>query len=112
MMALCPVCIPAFHIERPSLPMFLIVVTCWPCSYNCKKDCLCHLQSFPPLDPEDVVYEPRSSRLLVRGLGENDMDEDEEDCESSARLLGMSFMSRSSAHRSTSSPYTRQSLPR
>lgn len=68
--------------------------------------------SFPPLDPEDVVYEPRSSRLLVRGLGENDMDEDEEDCESSARLLGMSFMSRSSAHRSTSSPYTRQSLPR
>ncbi|XP_068166896.1 leucyl-cystinyl aminopeptidase isoform X2 [Antennarius striatus] len=40
------------------------------------------------------------------------MDEDEEDCESSARLLGMSFMNRSSAHRSTSSPYTRQSPPR
>uniref|UniRef100_A0A8C7ZPB1 Leucyl/cystinyl aminopeptidase n=1 Tax=Oryzias sinensis TaxID=183150 RepID=A0A8C7ZPB1_9TELE len=46
-----------------------------------------------------ITYEPRSSRLLVRGLGENDMDEDEEDCESSARLLGMSFMNRSSSHR-------------
>lgn len=64
--------------------------------------------TFPALDPDDVVYEPRSSRLLVRGLGENDMDDDEEDCESSARLLGMSFMNRSSAHRSTGSPYTRQ----
>uniref|UniRef100_A0A3Q4BRR7 Aminopeptidase n=1 Tax=Mola mola TaxID=94237 RepID=A0A3Q4BRR7_MOLML len=59
-----------------------------------------------------VVYEPRSSRLLVRGLGENDMDEEEEDCESSARLLGMSFMNRSSAQRSSSSPYTRQTQPR
>lgn len=68
--------------------------------------------SFPALDPDEVVYEPRSSRLLVRGLGENDMDEDEEDCESSARLLGMSFMNRSSAHRSSSSPYTRQAPPR
>uniref|UniRef100_A0A672ZX82 Aminopeptidase n=1 Tax=Sphaeramia orbicularis TaxID=375764 RepID=A0A672ZX82_9TELE len=67
--------------------------------------------AFPVLLYE-VVYEPRSSRLLVRGLGENEMDEDEEDCESSARLLGMSFMNRSSAHRSTSSPYTRQSPPR
>lgn len=65
--------------------------------------------TFPPLDPDDIVYEPRSSRLLVRGLGENDMDDDEEDCESSARLLGMSFMNRSSAHRAASSPYTRQS---
>lgn len=70
--------------------------------------CTCSLQTFPALDPDDVVYEPRSSRLLVRGLGENDMDDDEEDCESSARLLGMSFMNRSSAHRSTGSPYTRQ----
>lgn len=68
--------------------------------------------TFPALDPDEVVYEPRSSRLLVRGLGENEMDEDEEDCESSARLLGMSFMNRSSAHRSSSSPYTRQSPPR
>lgn len=68
--------------------------------------------TFPALDPDEVVYEPRSSRLLVRGLGENDMDEDEEDCESSARLLGMSFMNRSSAHRSSSSPYTRQAPPR
>lgn len=65
--------------------------------------------TFPPLDPDDIVYEPRSSRLLVRGLGENDLDDDEEDCESSARLLGMSFMNRSSAHRAASSPYTRQS---
>lgn len=72
----------------------------------------CSLQTFPALDPDEVVYEPRSSRLLVRGLGENDMDEDEEDCESSARLLGMSFMNRSSAHRSNSSPYTRQAPPR
>uniref|UniRef100_A0A7N8WQT2 Leucyl/cystinyl aminopeptidase n=1 Tax=Mastacembelus armatus TaxID=205130 RepID=A0A7N8WQT2_9TELE len=67
--------------------------------------------TFPALDPDEVVYEPRSSRLLVRGLGENDMDEDEEDCESSARLLGMSFMNRSSALRSSSSPYTRQAPP-
>ncbi|XP_028269982.1 leucyl-cystinyl aminopeptidase [Parambassis ranga] len=68
--------------------------------------------TFPALDPDEVAYEPRSSRLLVRGLGENDMDDDEEDCESSARLLGMSFMNRSSANRSSSSPYTRQPPPR
>ncbi|XP_076586255.1 leucyl-cystinyl aminopeptidase [Chaetodon auriga] len=68
--------------------------------------------TFPALDPDEVAYEPRSSRLLVRGLGENDMDEDEEDCESSARLLGMSFMNRSSAQRSSSSPYSRQAPPR
>uniref|UniRef100_A0AAY4BIF8 Leucyl/cystinyl aminopeptidase n=1 Tax=Denticeps clupeoides TaxID=299321 RepID=A0AAY4BIF8_9TELE len=61
-----------------------------------------------PLDPDEVVYEPRSSRLLVRGLGENDLEEEEEDYESSARLLGMSFMNRSSNLRNTSSPYTRQ----
>uniref|UniRef100_A0A672I5E9 Aminopeptidase n=1 Tax=Salarias fasciatus TaxID=181472 RepID=A0A672I5E9_SALFA len=67
--------------------------------------------TLPALDPDEVSYEPRSSRLLVRGLGENDMDEDEEDCESSARLLGMSFMNRSSAHRSNTSPYTRQAPP-
>lgn len=65
--------------------------------------------TFPPLDPDDIVYEPRSSRLLVRGLGENDLDDEEEDCESSARLLGMSFMNRSSAHRAAASPYIRQS---
>uniref|UniRef100_A0A8C9VML8 Leucyl/cystinyl aminopeptidase n=1 Tax=Scleropages formosus TaxID=113540 RepID=A0A8C9VML8_SCLFO len=61
-----------------------------------------------PLDPDDMVYEPRSSRLLVRGLGENDMDEEEEDYESSARLLGMSFMNRSSSLRPSASPYARQ----
>lgn len=67
------------------------------------------------LDPDDVVYEPRTSRLLVRGLGENDADEDEEDYESSARLLGMSFMNRSSSQRSAAaaaaSVYTRQRPP-
>uniref|UniRef100_UPI003AAE30A9 leucyl-cystinyl aminopeptidase n=1 Tax=Centroberyx gerrardi TaxID=166262 RepID=UPI003AAE30A9 len=68
--------------------------------------------AFPALDPDEVVYEPRSSRLLVRGLGENELDEEEEDYESSARLLGMSFMNRSSAHRPSSSPYTRQAPPR
>ncbi|XP_073717169.1 leucyl-cystinyl aminopeptidase isoform X2 [Misgurnus anguillicaudatus] len=64
-----------------------------------------------PIDSDDVVYEPRSSRLLVRGLGENDLDEDEEDYESSARLLGMSFMNRSSNQRSPGSSYTRQQTP-
>lgn len=49
-----------------------------------------------PLEPDEVEYEPRSSRLLVRGLGEHEMDDDEEDYESSAKLLGMSFMNRSS----------------
>ncbi|KAM4616809.1 leucyl-cystinyl aminopeptidase-like [Polymixia lowei] len=67
--------------------------------------------TFPALDPDEVVYEPRSSRLLVRGLGENELDEEEEDYESSARLLGMSFMNRSSAHRASSSPYIRQAPP-
>uniref|UniRef100_A0A8C2BY48 Aminopeptidase n=1 Tax=Cyprinus carpio TaxID=7962 RepID=A0A8C2BY48_CYPCA len=61
-----------------------------------------------PIDTDDVVYEPRSSRLLVRGLGENALDEDEEDYESSARLLGMSFMNRSSNQRSAASSYIRQ----
>ncbi|KAG7280925.1 hypothetical protein CRUP_009212 [Coryphaenoides rupestris] len=63
-------------------------------------------------NPDEVVYEPRSSRLLVRGLGENELDEDEEDNESSARLLGMSFMNRTSGHRTSSSPYTRQAPPK
>ncbi|XP_051950921.1 leucyl-cystinyl aminopeptidase-like [Xyrauchen texanus] len=61
-----------------------------------------------PIDSDDVVYEPRSSRLLVRGLGENDLDEDEEEYESSARLLGMSFMNRNSSQRSAVLSYTRQ----
>uniref|UniRef100_A0A4W3KBD6 Leucyl/cystinyl aminopeptidase n=2 Tax=Callorhinchus milii TaxID=7868 RepID=A0A4W3KBD6_CALMI len=52
-----------------------------------------------PLEPDEVEYEPHSSRLLVRGLGEHDLEDDEEDYESSARLLGMSFMNRSSNHR-------------
>ncbi|XP_009274129.1 PREDICTED: leucyl-cystinyl aminopeptidase isoform X3 [Aptenodytes forsteri] len=52
-----------------------------------------------PLEPDEVEYEPRSSRLLVRGLGEHEIDDDEEDYESSAKLLGMSFMNRSSGLR-------------
>lgn len=52
--------------------------------------------SLNPLESEEVEYEPRSSRLLVRGLGEHELDDDEEDYESSAKLLGMSFMNRSS----------------
>uniref|UniRef100_A0A8K9V971 Aminopeptidase n=1 Tax=Oncorhynchus mykiss TaxID=8022 RepID=A0A8K9V971_ONCMY len=68
--------------------------------------------AFPALEPDEVVYEPRSSRLLVRGLGENDLDDEEEDYESSARLLGMSFMNRSSTHNPSSSPYNRQAPPR
>ncbi|XP_074789090.1 leucyl-cystinyl aminopeptidase isoform X1 [Athene noctua] len=58
-----------------------------------------------PLDPDEVEYEPRSSRLLVRGLGEHEMDDDEEDYESSAKLLGMSFMNRSSGLRNNMSVY-------
>ncbi|XP_041083380.1 leucyl-cystinyl aminopeptidase isoform X2 [Polyodon spathula] len=65
-----------------------------------------------PLEPDDVVYEPRSSRLLVRGLGENELDEEEEDYESSARLLGMSFMNRNASLRSNSSPYGGQAAGR
>lgn len=58
-----------------------------------------------PLEPDEVEYEPRSSRLLVRGLGEHEMDEDEEDYESSAKLLGMSFMNRSTGLRNNTSGY-------
>ncbi|XP_076995199.1 leucyl-cystinyl aminopeptidase isoform X2 [Tamandua tetradactyla] len=58
-----------------------------------------------PLEPDEVEYEPRGSRLLVRGLGEHEMDEDEEDYESSAKLLGMSFMNRSSGLRNSVTGY-------
>ncbi|XP_066195826.1 leucyl-cystinyl aminopeptidase isoform X1 [Sylvia atricapilla] len=58
-----------------------------------------------PLEPDEVEYEPRSSRLLVRGLGEHEMDDDEEDYESSAKLLGMSFMNRSSSLQNNMSVY-------
>lgn len=61
---------------------------------NLGKDSRLH-----PLEPDEIEYEPRSSRLLVRGLGEHDLDDEEEDYESSARLLGISFMNRSSNHR-------------
>lgn len=62
-----------------------------------------------PLEPDEVEYEPRSSRLLVRGLGEHEMDDDEEDYESSAKLLGMSFMNRSSSLRNNMSVYRQNS---
>ncbi|XP_072137416.1 leucyl-cystinyl aminopeptidase-like [Mobula birostris] len=52
-----------------------------------------------PLEPDEIKYEPHSSRLLVRGFNERGLDDDEEDYESSVRLLGMSFMNRSSNHR-------------
>uniref|UniRef100_A0A2K6JQA0 Leucyl-cystinyl aminopeptidase n=1 Tax=Rhinopithecus bieti TaxID=61621 RepID=A0A2K6JQA0_RHIBE len=58
-----------------------------------------------PLEPDEVEYEPRGSRLLVRGLGEHEIDEDEEDYESSAKLLGMSFMNRSSGLRNSATGY-------
>ncbi|XP_027694270.1 leucyl-cystinyl aminopeptidase [Vombatus ursinus] len=58
-----------------------------------------------PLEPDEVEYEPRGSRLLVRGLGEHDIDEEEEDYESSAKLLGMSFMNRSSGLRNNITGY-------
>ncbi|XP_054843508.1 leucyl-cystinyl aminopeptidase [Eublepharis macularius] len=65
--------------------------------------------SLHPLEPDEVEYEPRSSRLLVRGLAEHEIDEDEEDYESSARLLGMSFMNRSTGLRSSTTGYRQSS---
>lgn len=62
-----------------------------------------------PLEPDEVEYEPRSSRLLVRGLAEHEIDEDEEDYESSAKLLGMSFMNRSTGLRNSTSGYRQSS---
>ncbi|XP_061280441.1 leucyl-cystinyl aminopeptidase isoform X2 [Bos javanicus] len=62
-----------------------------------------------PLEPDEVEYEPRGSRLLVRGLGEHELDEDEEDYESSAKLLGMSFMNRSSGLRNSAAGYRQNS---
>ncbi|XP_074851396.1 leucyl-cystinyl aminopeptidase isoform X2 [Carettochelys insculpta] len=62
-----------------------------------------------PLEPDEIEYEPRSSRLLVRGLGEHEMDEDEEDYESSAKLLGMSFMNRSTGLRNSAAGYRQSS---
>ncbi|KAJ8285500.1 hypothetical protein GJAV_G00027510 [Gymnothorax javanicus] len=98
----------SFQDERASLPRNMIENSMFeeePDVVDLAKDTPVY-----PLDPEDVAYEPRSSRLLVRGLGENDLDEEEEDYESSARLLGMSFMNRSSNLRTNSSPYMRQEL--
>ncbi|XP_061117725.1 leucyl-cystinyl aminopeptidase [Conger conger] len=99
----------SFQNDRASLPRNMIENSMFeeePDVVDLAKDTPAY-----PLDPEDVSYEPRSSRLLVRGLGENDLDEEEEDYESSARLLGMSFMNRSSNQRSNASPYIRHDLP-
>uniref|UniRef100_A0A674F2T5 Leucyl/cystinyl aminopeptidase n=1 Tax=Salmo trutta TaxID=8032 RepID=A0A674F2T5_SALTR len=99
-----------FDYERMSLPRNMIENSMFeeePDVVDLAKD-----STFPALDPDEVVYEPRSSRLLVRGLGENDLDDEEEDYESSARLLGMSFMNRSSARSPSASPYIRQAPPR
>ncbi|XP_036791919.1 leucyl-cystinyl aminopeptidase [Oncorhynchus mykiss] len=100
-----------FDSERASLPRNMIENSMFeeePDVVDLDKDST----AFPALEPDEVVYEPRSSRLLVRGLGENDLDDEEEDYESSARLLGMSFMNRSSTHNPSSSPYNRQAPPR
>ncbi|XP_051551970.1 leucyl-cystinyl aminopeptidase-like [Myxocyprinus asiaticus] len=96
----------SFESERASLPRNMIENS----MFEEEPDVVDLAKETPsyPIDSDDVVYEPRSSRLLVRGLGENDLDEDEEDYESSARLLGMSFMNRSSSQRSAASSYTRQ----
>ncbi|XP_064793155.1 leucyl-cystinyl aminopeptidase-like [Oncorhynchus masou masou] len=100
-----------FDSERVSLPRNMIENSMFeeePDVVDLAKDST----AFAALEPDEVVYEPRSSRLLVRGLGENDLDDEEEDYESSARLLGMSFMNRSSTHNPSSSPYNRQAPPR
>ncbi|KAL2092098.1 hypothetical protein ACEWY4_011896 [Coilia grayii] len=100
------------YAERAPLPRNMIENSLFeeePDVVDLAKETPSSSSSFP-LDPDDVVYEPRSSRLLVRGLGENDADEEEEDYESSARLLGMSFMNRSSNQRAANqrTAYTRQ----
>ncbi|CAB1319877.1 unnamed protein product [Coregonus sp. 'balchen'] len=103
-----------FDSERASLPRHMIENSMFeeePDVVDLAKDSTA-FPEFPALDPDEVVYEPRSSRLLVRGLGENDLDDEEEDYESSARLLGMSFMNRSSARSPSASPYIRQAPPR
>ncbi|KAM9810926.1 leucyl-cystinyl aminopeptidase [Neosynchiropus ocellatus] len=100
--------------ERANLPRNMIENSMFeeePDVVDLAKDSTSTFPTFPSLDPDEASYEPRSSRLLVRGLGENEMDEEEDDCESSARLLGMSFMNRSAAHRTNSSPYSRQPPP-
>ncbi|XP_078070884.1 leucyl-cystinyl aminopeptidase [Mustelus asterias] len=88
---------PGFQSERAQLPRNMIENSMFeeePDVVDLAKEPRLH-----PLEPDEVEYEPRSSRLLVRGLGEHDLEDDEEDYESSARLLGMSFMNRSSNHR-------------
>ncbi|XP_067885842.1 leucyl-cystinyl aminopeptidase [Heterodontus francisci] len=98
---------PLFRSERAQLPRNMIENSMFeeePDVVDLAKEPRLH-----PLEPDEVEYEPRSSRLLVRGLGEHDLEDDEEDYESSARLLGMSFMNRSSNHRNNmSGAYNRE----
>uniref|UniRef100_A0A4W5MRV6 Aminopeptidase n=1 Tax=Hucho hucho TaxID=62062 RepID=A0A4W5MRV6_9TELE len=99
---------PHTHFIEPSLPRNMIENS----MFEEEPDVVDLAKDSTALEPDEVVYEPHSSRLLVRGLGENDLDDEEEDYESSARLLGMSFMNRSSTHSPSSSSYNRQSPPR
>uniref|UniRef100_UPI00398EAF21 leucyl-cystinyl aminopeptidase isoform X1 n=2 Tax=Pristiophorus japonicus TaxID=55135 RepID=UPI00398EAF21 len=98
---------PHFQSERAQLPRNMIENSMFeeePDVVDLAKEPRLH-----PLEPDEVEYEPHSSRLLVRGLGEHDLEDDEEDYESSARLLGMSFMNRSSNHRNNmSEAYNRE----
>ncbi|XP_064412781.1 leucyl-cystinyl aminopeptidase [Latimeria chalumnae] len=97
----------SFQSDRAPLPRNMIENSMFeeePDVVDLAKDPRIH-----PLESDEIEYEPRSSRLLVRGLGEHDLDEDEEDYESSARLLGMSFMNRSSSLRNSASSYGRSS---
>ncbi|XP_048382847.2 leucyl-cystinyl aminopeptidase isoform X2 [Stegostoma tigrinum] len=98
---------PGFQSERAQLPRNMIENSMFeeePDIVDLAKEPRLH-----PLEPDEVEYEPHSSRLLVRGLGEHDLEDDEEDYESSARLLGMSFMNRSSNHRNNmSGAYNRE----
>ncbi|XP_072137417.1 leucyl-cystinyl aminopeptidase-like isoform X1 [Mobula birostris] len=88
---------PHLRSERAQLPRNMIENTMFeeePNIVDLAKDSRLH-----PLEPDKIEYEPHSSRLMVRGLDEQDLDDDEEDYESSVRLLGKSFMNRSSNHR-------------
>ncbi|XP_059825427.1 leucyl-cystinyl aminopeptidase-like isoform X1 [Hypanus sabinus] len=99
---------PHWQSERAQLPRNIIENTMFeeePDAVDLAKDSRLH-----PLEPDEIEYEPHSSRLLVRGFNEHDLDEDEEDYESSVRLLGKSFMNRSSNHRNNlSGMYNRDS---
>ncbi|XP_059825431.1 leucyl-cystinyl aminopeptidase-like isoform X2 [Hypanus sabinus] len=99
---------PHWQSERAQLPRNMIENTMFeeePDAVDLAKDSRLH-----PLEHDKIEYEPHSSRLMVRGLDEHDLDDDEEDYESSVRLLGKSFMNRSSNFRNNvSGMYNRDS---